>query len=105
MVKPVALLAALALAIPPAQAAPDLERQKELLEFLRQDCGACHGMTLKGGLGSPLLPGNLTGYDPQGLAEIILNGKLGTPMPPWKDLLTQDEAEWLAQGLVRGAFP
>jgi cytochrome c55X len=104
MVKPAVLLAALALTIP-AQAAPAQERQKELLEFLRQDCGACHGMTLKGGLGSPLLPENLAGRDAEGLAEIILNGKPGTPMPPWKGLLTQDEAEWLARALVRGVFP
>lgn len=31
------------------------EREKELETLLYQDCGSCHGMTLKGGLG-PALP-------------------------------------------------
>ena len=35
------------------------ERQDQLRYLLRQDCGSCHGMTLKGGLGPALLPDNL----------------------------------------------
>jgi cytochrome c55X len=103
MVK-LALLAAVLFVAMPVEAAPASERQRELIEFLRQDCGACHGMTLKGGLGTSLLPDALAGRDPEGLAEIILHGKPGTPMPPWKGLLTSEEAAWLAKGLVRGDF-
>ena len=33
---------------------PSEARQRELLHLLKQDCGACHGMTLQGGLGTPL---------------------------------------------------
>ncbi len=30
------------------------QRQQELLHLLKHDCGSCHGMTLKGGLGPDL---------------------------------------------------
>ncbi|NOR41774.1 MAG: cytochrome c, partial [Gammaproteobacteria bacterium] len=35
-------------------------RQNELVYFLKHDCGSCHGMTLKGGLGPALLPETLS---------------------------------------------
>ena len=34
-------------------------RQAELSHMVKQDCGSCHGMTLKGGLGPALLEENL----------------------------------------------
>ena len=34
-------------------------RQNELQYFIKHDCGSCHGMTLKGGLGPALLPETL----------------------------------------------
>ena len=40
-------------------AAPDATRQAELRYLLKQDCGSCHGMTMKGGLGPALLPQTL----------------------------------------------
>ena len=36
--------------------APSLERQQTLKDMLKNDCGSCHGLTLKGGLGSALTP-------------------------------------------------
>ena len=39
-----------------ANAEVDAARQNELLYFIKHDCGSCHGMTLKGGLGPALLP-------------------------------------------------
>ena len=35
---------------------PPHSRQRELMHMLKQDCGACHGMRLTGGLGPPLTP-------------------------------------------------
>ena len=49
-------------------------RAAELERLVRQDCGSCHGMTLKGGLGSDLRADALMGKDPGVLAEIILDG-------------------------------
>ncbi len=41
------LLATLCHAAPPVE--PSSERRAVLLHWLRDDCGACHGMTLAGG--------------------------------------------------------
>lgn len=81
---------------------PSDERQRQLLNLLAQDCGSCHGMTLQGGLGPALLPGNLSGKPDALLVETILNGRSGTAMPPWKSFLTQDEAVWLVGHLKQG---
>jgi len=77
-------------------------RKAELTVLVRQDCGSCHGMTLKGGLGKPLLPHNIAVFDVDELAELILEGVPGTPMPPWKELLTRQEANWIASKLKKG---
>ncbi len=78
---------------------PSLERQNELRDLLKNDCGACHGLTLQGGLGLPLQPQNLTGKPDEYLIDIITNGRKGTAMPPWKPFLNQDEIAWLVQFL------
>ena len=86
----------------PVSAALDSARQAELLYLLKHDCGSCHGMTRKGGLGPPLLPGNL-GRRPQLLfVDTILDGRPGTPMPPWRGLLTEQDAQWLVEAMRRG---
>lgn len=72
------------------------QRQKELIYLLHQDCGSCHGMTLKGGLGPALLPDILQNKPIEFLTATILFGRSGTPMPPWSFMLTESEAEWLA---------
>ncbi len=75
------------------------------MDLLLQDCGACHGMTLKGGLGPALLPGRLAGYSRDFIAQTILQGRPGTPMPPWRPFLTNEEARWLAARLQQGVKP
>ncbi len=77
-------------------------RQAELTSLVRQDCGSCHGMTLKGGLGRPIRPSDLSGIGEDALAEVILDGVPGTPMPPWRGLLSETEARWIAQSLKSG---
>ena len=85
--------------------APEPARQAELLHRLKQDCGSCHGMTLKGGLGPSLLPEALAGKDSAGLADIVLHGVPGTPMPPWAIELSAAEAAWLVARLKQGIAP
>ena len=80
----------------------NLSRQQELLYLLKHDCGSCHGMTLKGGLGPSLLPEALSGKPAGLLVSTILDGRTNTAMPPWKTMLTQDEAEWLTAQLLQG---
>ncbi|MBY0432057.1 MAG: cytochrome C oxidase Cbb3, partial [Rhodospirillales bacterium] len=54
--KVVAAAALLLTAAAPASAAPSPARQAALFNLLAQDCGSCHGLTMKGGLGPALLP-------------------------------------------------
>lgn len=89
---------AAAFAGPPIDAA----RRAELTHLVRHDCGSCHGMTLKGGLGSPLLPANLAHYSSETVAGFILDGVPGTPMPPWRGNLSTDDALWIATRLKEG---
>jgi len=77
-------------------------RQNELKRLVRQDCGSCHGMSLKGGLGKSLLPADLKNFSTKELAQIILDGINGTPMPPWRGLLSDPEANWIAANLKAG---
>ncbi len=83
-------------------AVPDPSRRQQLIYLLRQDCGSCHGMTLKGGLGPALLPEALAGRRAEDLAASILDGVPDTPMPPWRGEISEDEALWLAGQLLKG---
>ena len=78
------------------------KRQQELIYLLRHDCGSCHGMTLRGGLGPALLPETLAAKPAATLEATVLYGRLGTPMPPWRGLLSEAEVKWLIQRLQEG---
>lgn len=80
----------------------EAERQAELKYLLEQDCGSCHGMTRKGGLGPALLPQSLEGKPDELLIATILDGRPGTAMPPWRGQLTEPEAAWLVEQLREG---
>ena len=81
-------------------AEPDIARQKELVRLVRQDCGSCHGMTLQGGLGPALLPATSKVKPAEGLAATIYYGRPGTPMPPWKQFVSEAEASWIVDKLM-----
>ena len=85
-----------------AAEAVEPQRQQELLHLLKHDCGSCHGLTLQGGLGPALTPEALAGKPREALLAAILNGRAGTPMPPWSPMLSHQEAEWLVDELYRG---
>ena len=85
-----------------AWAAPTVERQDQLRHRVKHDCGSCHGLTLKGGLGPPLLPAALADRAEESLVEIILRGVPGTPMPPWGFEISPEEADWLVRQLKEG---
>ncbi len=74
-------------------------RAGALRAMLQQDCGACHGMTLKGGLGPPLIAEALINKPDAVLVDTILNGRPGTAMPPWRSMITPDDAHWLVSYL------
>jgi cytochrome c55X len=81
---------------------PAPARRAELLHLVRQDCGSCHGLTLKGGLGPSLEPAALAAKDAEQMRFVILHGRRGTPMPPWSDFLSEPEARWVVEQLRKG---
>ena len=80
---------------------PSHERQEVLRNMLKHDCGACHGLTRKGGLGPSLLPEALADKSDAFLVETIQEGRKGTPMPPWKTFITEQEAWWLIEDVLK----
>ena len=98
------LASALLLAVTGAvlAAEPNAARKAELLYRLKHDCGSCHGMTLKGGLGPALLPASIKEHSNEFLIDVIRDGVVGTPMPPWGFELSQDETAWLVKKLRQG---
>ena len=72
-----------------------------LERLVLQDCGSCHGLTLKGGLGPDIRPESLVHYEADVLMSVILDGIPGTAMPPWRPLITEDEAAWIADYLLQ----
>jgi len=99
-----ALVAAFASAAEAKPAAPEEQRARELIHIVRQDCGSCHGLTLAGGLGPALTPDALADKPFEGLVATVVSGRPGTPMPPFLGIVSEPEAEWIVDQLMRG-FP
>ncbi len=93
-------LALLLLSAAASAAAPPAERRNELRNLLYQDCGSCHGMRLTGGLGPALTPAALAGKPRELLVATVRDGRAGTPMPPWKKLLSEADIDWLVDYLL-----
>ncbi len=101
------IIAAILSILPSAASADDgvsQARQLELVKLVRNDCGSCHGMTLKGGLGPALLPESLHNSNAEALRETILRGRTETAMPPWATFMSEIEAAWIVEQLMKG-FP
>jgi cytochrome c55X len=103
---PALRLLAVCLAFATAQVSADTEisepRKGELRHLLKQDCGSCHGLTMRGGLGPPITPEALAERDRETMVATVLYGRPGTPMPPWSTILTEQEVRWLVDLLYEG---
>lgn len=86
----------------PASAELPLARQNELANLVRHDCGSCHGLTLRGGLGPALTPDALAERPLSTVRRVIRDGLPGSAMPPWRELLSDDDIDWIAGALLRG---
>jgi cytochrome c55X len=93
-----------AAAAPASTPPPDAARQQHLVRMVRQDCGSCHGMRLTGGLGPALTPAALADKPRDSMVATIVHGRPGTPMPPWRAMLTEADAQWIVDRLFTG-FP
>jgi len=77
------------------------ENEKQSLIYLvKQDCGSCHGLTLQGGIGPALLKKNLKNKPLKYIETVIANGRTGTPMPPWKEILGKEQIRYIANYLL-----
>lgn len=85
----------------PVNAAVDARRLEHLLT---QDCGACHGLYLTGGLGPPLTPQALAGKSRDSLIATVAYGRPTRAMPGWAPLLSASEIAWLVDRLLRGSL-
>lgn len=99
------LTAVAALAVPALAQTDELDaRQQVLVRMVRQDCGSCHGLRLRGGLGPALLPETLRDKAAESLEATVMYGRPGTAMPPFRGMLIDSEVRWIVQRLVAG-FP
>ena len=96
------ILAALLLFCATAVAAPDAQRRAQLEHLLTQDCGACHGLHLTGGLGPELTRAALAGKSRDSLIATVTQGRPGTAMPGWAPLLSPGDIRWLVDLLLQG---
>lgn len=98
-----ALTLAGTLAVAPALAADiDPDRREDLMEIVDNTCVTCHGVHLVGGVGPALTPDALAGRDTGELADTIVNGSPGTPMPAFTGMIDGREARWLVERLKEG---
>jgi len=77
-------------------------RKSELIHLLKNDCGSCHGITLKGSLGPSLLPRAMLKRSANELRAIILDGVPGTPMPAWRGQFSEADVTFLVALLQHG---
>lgn len=77
-------------------------RKEEIHYIVRHDCGSCHGMTLKGGLGPAITAEAVAEKTDAYLFHSIRDGHPGTPMPPWLGIFTEAEIHYLVQQLKQG---
>ena len=82
--------------------ADETGHSKKLVNLVHQDCGSCHGLTLKGGLGPDIRPQSLSHYDIDTLSTVVLDGIPDTAMPPWRPLMSEADAKKIAEYLLQG---
>jgi len=99
MPRALVFLAMCALTLSATAEAVTAERRTELRNLVHQDCGSCHGMRLTGGLGPAITARALQGKSHDFLYATISEGRHGTPMPPWRTLLTKQEIDWIVDYL------
>ena len=62
-------------------------------KVFERECQGCHGPNHEGGVGSDLRPTVIAKKNAYKLSEVIMNGKAGTAMPPFKEKMNKDDAD------------
>lgn len=99
------IIAACAVVSTLAHADVSKERAVVLDNLLQHDCGSCHGLTLRGGLGPALTRDLMRTRTTQALAAAIRDGVPGSAMPPWRELLAAEDIDYLVRRLQGDVQP
>jgi nitrite reductase (NO-forming)/hydroxylamine reductase len=62
-------------------------------KVFEKECQGCHGPNHEGGVGADLRPNIIAKKNAYELAEVILNGRPGTAMPPFKEKFSKADAD------------
>ena len=62
-------------------------------KMFEKECQGCHGPNHEGGVGADLRPAQLDKKNAYTLAEVILNGRPGTAMPPFSEKMNKADAQ------------
>ena len=73
---------------------------RPVVKLFQDACSGCHGTSRQGGTGPALIPQRLGSVGNEFLEEVIKNGWTGTAMPPWKDILTQQQIDDLIEYIL-----
>ena len=76
-----------------AQPPPEISAAGPTALLFWDKCSGCHGVERQGGVGPALIPQRLSEADSEELKETIDNGRPGTAMPPWRDILTEQQED------------
>lgn len=87
--------AALESKVTPSKAAPSptsaAEQFKPVVKLYQDACSGCHGPQRQGATGPALIPQRIGGVGDEFIKTILLNGRPGTAMPPWKGVITDSQ--------------
>ncbi|WP_373035630.1 cytochrome D1 domain-containing protein [Sulfurimonas sp.] len=62
-------------------------------KVFEKECQGCHGPNHEGGVGSDLRPKVIGKKNAYELADVVLNGRAGTAMPPFKNKFSKSDAD------------
>ncbi len=92
--------------MPPRQSQETTRTAVLATELYGKMCAACHGGNREGvpNLGPPLTPERLERLSDNEIKYTISDGRTGTTMPPFKEVLSPEEIEMLLQ-LAKSPLP
>ena len=79
---------------------PEVEAAGPMAALYWDKCSGCHGVDRHGSVGPALIPQTLQGKKREELALVIMEGKTGTSMPPWRNIINDSRIEELIDYLL-----
>jgi mono/diheme cytochrome c family protein/DNA-binding beta-propeller fold protein YncE len=86
--------------IPAPAPTPVAAEARPVVRLFQDACSGCHGASRQGGTGPALIPQRLGSVGEEFLEAVIINGRPGTAMPPWKDVLKDEQVKDLIKYIL-----